>query len=50
MDLNLAPTEAVLSYEEDGKLKYTKIAGIKQKQPLIHKSILKKLTLFRGAK
>ncbi len=40
-DLNLELAEAVLSYKEDGKLKYTKIKGIKQKQPLIHNSIPK---------
>lgn len=41
VDLNLALTEAVLSFKEKGKLKYTKITDIKQKQPLIYKSIPK---------
>jgi len=35
--LALEPTEAVLSYTENGKLKYTKITGIKEKQPLLYK-------------
>lgn len=39
--LKLASTEAILSYTDNGKLKYTKITDIKQKQPLIHNSIQK---------
>ena len=35
--LELDATEAVLSYTQNGKLKYTKVTGIKDKQPLIYK-------------
>ncbi len=35
--LNLDPTEAVLGYLEDGKLKFTKVTGIKDKQPILYK-------------
>lgn len=35
--LELGATDAVLSYIENGKLKYTKITGIKEKQPLLYK-------------
>jgi hypothetical protein len=35
--LALEATEAVLSYTENGKLKYTKVTGIKEKQPLLYK-------------
>ena len=36
-DLMLEATEAVLSYTENGKLRYTKITGIKDRQPIIYK-------------
>jgi hypothetical protein len=39
--LKLESTEAILSYTDNGKVKYTKITDIKQKQPLIHNSIKK---------
>ena len=35
--LKLESTEAVLSYIHNGKLKYTKVIGIKEKQPLMYK-------------
>ena len=35
--LKLDPTEAVLSYLENGELKYTKVIGIKDKQPILYK-------------
>lgn len=35
--LKLDPTEAVLSYLENGELKYTKVTGIKDKQPILYK-------------
>ena len=35
---NLEPTEAILSYVENEKLKYTKINNIKEKQPLLYNS------------
>ncbi|MEO9480674.1 MAG: hypothetical protein ABJO28_20135 [Maribacter dokdonensis] len=37
IDLNLGKDEAVVSYSENGKLKYAKVSDIKQKQPLIYK-------------
>ena len=37
LDLKLNTDEAVISYNEDGEMKYAKINGIKQKQPLIYK-------------
>ncbi|WP_324024683.1 hypothetical protein QSV08_15790 [Maribacter sp. BPC-D8] len=37
LDLKLNKDEAVISYNEDGEMKYAKINGIKQKQPLIYK-------------
>ena len=35
---NLESTEAILSYFENEVLKYTKITGIKEKQPLLYNS------------
>ena len=37
LDLKLNTDEAVISYNEDGEMKYAKVNGIKQKQPLIYK-------------
>ncbi|WP_340157375.1 hypothetical protein [uncultured Maribacter sp.] len=37
IDLNLGKDEAVVSYSENGKLKYAKVSDIKQKQPQIYK-------------
>jgi len=37
-DFELEPTQAVLSYLENDTLKYTKISGIKEKQPLLYNS------------
>jgi len=37
IDLNLGKDEAVVSYSENGNLKYAKVSDIKQKQPLIYK-------------
>lgn len=39
--LNLNSDEAVISYIENGETKFTKISGIKQKQPLIYNGIPK---------
>lgn len=36
-DLKLNTDEAVISYNENGEMKYAKVNGIKQKQPLIYK-------------
>ncbi len=37
LDLKLNTDEAVISYNENGEMKYAKVNGIKQKQPLIYK-------------
>ncbi|MDP2526659.1 hypothetical protein Q8W31_11255 [Maribacter dokdonensis] len=37
IDLNLGKDEAVVSYSENGKLKYAKVSDIKQKQRQIYK-------------
>ena len=37
LDLKLNADEAVVSYNENGEVKYVKISSIKQKQPLIYK-------------
>ncbi|TDT46390.1 hypothetical protein CLV90_0440 [Maribacter spongiicola] len=39
--LNLNSDEAVISYIENGEAKFTKISGIKQKQPLIYNGVPK---------
>ena len=37
LDLSLNSDEAVISYLENGVIRYAKVKGIKQKQPLIYK-------------
>ncbi|SIQ05503.1 hypothetical protein [Maribacter ulvicola] len=37
LDLELNTDEAIISYNENGRIKYAKVNDIKQKQPLIYK-------------